>query len=140
MNTTHSLLMACAAMILLVCLVSLRLVYLRFTEPMQKRIHPQKIANSKQMAELLTLSTTTSDNYRNLFELPVLFYLLCALCIALRTESSFIINAAWVFVALRYAHSAIHCTYNKVMHRFTVFILSVIVLISMWVHFFLLQF
>ena len=35
---------------------------------------------------------------------------------------------AWLYVALRYAHSAIHCTYNRVMHRFAVFIASMLVL------------
>ena len=37
------------------------------------RIHPQKVALSAQIAELLT-DTRASDNFRNLFETPVLFY------------------------------------------------------------------
>jgi hypothetical protein len=135
MNTTQSLIFACCAMMFLVLIVSLRLMYLRFTEPMQKRIHPQKLANSKLIAEQLTLSTTTADNYRNLFELPVLFYLLCALAIAMQVESVFLSIAAWVFVGLRYIHSAIHCTYNTVMHRFSAFVLGMLVLLSMWIAF-----
>ena len=37
---------------------------------------------------------------------------------------------------LRAAHSYIHCTYNKVMHRFPVFLLGFGVVVALWVAFF----
>ena len=43
--------------------------------------------------------------------------------------------AAWLFVALRIAHSAIQCSYNRVMHRFTVYALATLVLTAFWIRF-----
>ena len=45
------------------------------------------------------------------------------------------LGAAWIYVALRVAHSAIHCTYNRVLHRFAVFATSCAVLLGMWAAF-----
>jgi hypothetical protein len=36
-------------------------------------------------------------------------------------------------VIVRIVHAAIHTTYNKIAHRFMVFILSNLVLLAMWV-------
>jgi hypothetical protein len=41
---------------------------------------------------------------------------------------------AWAYVALRIVHSAIHLTYNKVLHRLGVFALSNVVLVALWVN------
>ena len=140
MTTQQSLILACVAMVLLVVIVTTRLLILRIREPRIKRLHPQKLATSKQVAEQLTMSTSTSDNYRNLFELPVLFYLLCVLVMMTKTESELLSVGAWLYVALRYAHSYIHCTYNKVMHRLPVFMASFNILMLMWAYFLYLQF
>ena len=43
---------------------------------------------------------------------------------------------AWAYVAIRAVHSAIHLTYNNVMHRLTAFALSNFVLMAFWVLFF----
>ena len=42
------------------------------------------------------------------------------------------IACAWIYVALRYAHSAVHLTANDVRVRFQLFAASGIVLILMW--------
>lgn len=73
-------------------------------------------------------------NYMNLLELPVLFYMVClVLYVAVDVRPS-AVNLAWVFVALRVLHSVVHLTYNNVLHRLTVFTLSVAVLIGLWVY------
>lgn len=73
-----------------------------------------------------------SDNLMNLFEMPVLFYALCAVAIGTHVVTVNFVRAAWVYVALRAAHSAIHCTYNEVMHRFIVYAISCLWLFGMW--------
>ena len=73
-----------------------------------------------------------SDNYNHLFELPVLFYVLCALAIATRHVPAWLPAAAWLFAALRIAHSGIQCSYNRVMHRFSVFLAGFLLLGAMW--------
>src|SRR5215475_13036589 len=59
-----------------------------------------------------------SDNLKNLFEMPVLFYALTLyLFITNQVDAAYVI-AAWIFVAFRALHSAVHCTINIVIVRF----------------------
>ena len=75
----------------------------------------------------------TGNHFRNLTELPPLFYIIClAVMFMGRTDVSFII-LAWSYVALRVGHSIIHLTVNKVPPRFFLFAASNIVLLIMWV-------
>jgi hypothetical protein len=39
--------------------------------------------------------------------------------------------AAWWFLAFRVLHSVIHCTYNKVLHRFAAYFVSALALWAM---------
>ena len=43
---------------------------------------------------------------------------------------------AWTYVGLRAVHSAIHLSYNKVIHRLFAYALSNFVLLAFWVLFF----
>jgi hypothetical protein len=119
------------AMVLLNALVWLRLYQTRIGEMKRKRIHPQRVATSAEMAQLVE-DTRAADNFRNLFELPVLFYAAMLLIIVSRTESAVLLVLAWAFVALRYLHSYIHCTYNRVNDRFSVYLFGAIALWAMW--------
>jgi hypothetical protein len=40
---------------------------------------------------------------------------------------------AWAYVSLRIVHSLIHLSYNRVIHRLSVFALSNAALVSLWV-------
>lgn len=104
----------------------------RIGEMVRERIHPQSVALSGQLAQRLS-DSRASDNYRNLFELPVLFYFGIALALAAGVGDPWMVGLAWGFVALRIAHSAIQCSYNKVMHRFRVFLLGTVVLLAFWI-------
>ncbi|MFT3806220.1 MAPEG family protein [Arenimonas sp.] len=119
------------AMVALVLLVWLRLYQTRIGEMKRRRIHPQSVASNAEMTAKID-DARASDNFRNLFELPVLFYAGCLLALATRQESGTLLALAWTFVALRYLHSFIHCTYNKVMHRFQVYVLGGICLFGFW--------
>ena len=71
---------------------------------------------------------TPSDNLRNLFELPVLFYALALyLYVTNQVDQGYLI-AAWVFVAFRVLHSAVHCTVNIVLLRFFLYVVATAVL------------
>lgn len=118
-------------MVLLVLVVAMRLLQNRVKEMRSKRIRPQDTANSVQLAARLE-NVQAADNYKNLFEAPVLFYALCAVAIATGYAPNWLIVGSWFFVALRYLHSFIQCTYNKVMHRFWVFLLGLVLLIALW--------
>ena len=62
-----------------------------------------------------------SDNLKNLFELPVLFYAICLYLYSAGLADSVYVIAAWAFVALRALHSAVHCTVNIVLLRFGIY-------------------
>jgi hypothetical protein len=125
---------ACAALALLTFLVGLRMLAVRVAEMRARRIHPQAVALSAQRAQRLD-DSRASDNYNHLFELPVLFYALCALALATTHVPGWLPAAAWLFVALRIVHSAIQCSYNRVMHRFAVFLAGFALLGAMWAGF-----
>ena len=72
-------------------------------------------------------------NYMNLLEMPVLFYLACLVVYVIGKVDAWSLGLAWLYVALRIAHSVIHVTYNHVIHRMRAFALSFLVLIALWI-------
>lgn len=119
------------AMVALTFAVWLRMYVSRIGQMKRERIHPQSVATSAQMASRVT-DSRASDNFRNLFELPVLFYLVLVIAAQAALVTTTFLALAWAFVALRIAHSVIHCTYNKVMHRFYVYAAGGAVLWVLW--------
>ena len=119
------------AMVALTFAVWVRLFFSRIGEMKRERIHPQSIAQSAQAATRLA-DTRAADNFRNLFELPVLFYLALVIAALTAQVTTVTLVLAWAFVALRIAHSVIHCGYNKVMHRFRVYFVGGMVLWLLW--------
>ena len=69
-----------------------------------------------------------SDNLKNLFEIPVIFYALVGYLYVTRSVDDAYIKAAWTFVTLRYIHSFIHSTFNHVSARFYVYVASTMAL------------
>ena len=64
--------------------------------------------------------------------LPVLLYLALVICFLTAQVNALTLGLAWAFVAARVIHSWIHCTYNRVRHRFYAFIIGFLVLIVLW--------
>lgn len=131
MSPTQHLFAACLAMVALTFVVGLHMFRIRVGEMMARRIHPQSVALSGQRAQRL-VDSRASDNFNHLFEVPVLFYLLCAVAIGSGHIPAWLPALAWLFVLSRVMHSAIQCTYNRVMHRFAVFLGSFLLLLVMW--------
>lgn len=111
--------------------VWLRLGSDRLGELRSRRIHPQQVATSRQMGETLK-NVKSADNFRNLFEVPVLFYAVCAFIAITQTTTLFLLACAWGYVLLRGVHTYIHLTHNTVVRRFQAFVASTIVLYVMW--------
>ena len=131
MSATQHIFAACLAMVALTFVVGLHMFRVRVNEMMSRRVHPQSLALSGQRAERLQ-DTRAADNFSHLFEVPVLFYLLCAVAIGTGHIPVWLPALAWLFVLSRVVHSAIQCTYNRVMHRLAVFLGSVLLLLVMW--------
>jgi hypothetical protein len=78
-----------------------------------------------------------SRHFVNLFEMPVLFYVVIIMIHITESVSSWLITLAWLYVALRYLHSYIHLGSNDVRKRVTVYLASAFVLLVMWASLFL---
>jgi hypothetical protein len=84
--------------------------------------------------ELPPRAVNSSANLQNLFELPVIFYA-CVLALVVTNRVDWLdVVCGFGFFVFRVLHSAIHCTYNDVMQRFTVYAISSIFLWVMVVH------
>ena len=103
----------------------------RFRQMRRERIAPDAVATSVQSAQRLT-DSAASDNFRNLLELPVLFYVALLLAYATGQAASDVVALAWLFVALRVVHSAVQCMGNRVVPRFIAFISGALVLLLLW--------
>ena len=82
------------------------------------RISPAEISNP-------------SDNLKNLFELPVLFYAIVLYLYATNSVDGIHVACAWVFAVFRMLHSFVHCTFNHVMLRFYLYLIAAIGLWTM---------
>jgi hypothetical protein len=116
--------------VLLTLVVAVRMYHARIAELRNRRIRPQELATSRGAASLENVAA--ADNFRNLFELPVLFFAICPVLYITNGVTPLQLTLAWTFVLLRIAHSFIHTTYNRVMHRFRVFVLGMLSVASMW--------
>lgn len=75
-----------------------------------------------------------ADNYNHLHEAPTIFYA-SALALALMGAGDGVNSTiAWVYVALRIAHSLVQILWNRVLVRFGLFVLSTVALIMLVTH------
>jgi hypothetical protein len=82
-----------------------------------------------ELARLSPASVSNpSDNLKNLFELPVLFYALSLYLFATGQVDGPYVVAGWVFFSFRVCHSVIHCTFNHVNTRFSVYLVAALAL------------
>ncbi len=123
-------------MVLLTAAVGTLMLLTRVREMRQKRVHPQAASTSVTMAVRFE-NVQPADNFRNLFEVPVLFYALASIAIATGFVPAWLTIGAWLYFALEVLQSIIHCTLNKVYQRLAVFVLSFGLLVGMWIGFFI---
>jgi hypothetical protein len=119
------------ALMLLTMVVWIYMYIRRIGYIRQHRIDPNSISSPEALnAALPAAVNAPSNNLKNLFELPIIFYAVCILLLATEADATFV-NLAWAYVALRAVHSLIHCTFNIVIYRFLVYLLSSLVLWGM---------
>lgn len=103
----------------------------RIRAAVRKQVSPKdfRLGESAAVPEKVRLA---NRNYMNLLELPVLFYAVCVVAYVTATATPGLVALAWLFVALRLVHSAIHLTTNNVMHRLWAFVASNTTLLVIW--------
>lgn len=116
-------------MMLLTILVWIYMYYLRISFFMRNNVKPQSVSTTRQLLDIVPDTVNTpSENLINLFELPVLFYATCIYIFLTHNVDIIYLILAYAFVLFRAGHSLVHCTYNNVMHRFYIYLLSSITL------------
>jgi hypothetical protein len=75
-----------------------------------------------------------ADNYNHLHEAPTVFYAICLVLAMVGQGDNLNATIAWVYVALRVAHSLVQIFSNRVVVRFGLFALSSLALIMLTVH------
>ena len=97
-----------------------RIPFIRSSE-----LTPGELAIPGRLAEISPAEISNpSDNLKNLFEIPVLFYALALYLYVTQQVDALYVAAAWIFVVFRVLHSAVHCTVNIVMLRFWLYFAS----------------
>lgn len=117
------------ALILLTVIVWTVMYWRRLGYIIANRINAQELTIPEKGAAIIPEAVNwPAYNFRNLFELPVLFYALCLFIYVTGMVDAVYVNSAWVYVALRAGHSLIHCSINIVRLRFALYALSTAVL------------
>jgi hypothetical protein len=68
--------------------------------------------------------STPSDNLKNLFELPTIFYAVVLYIFVTHQVDASYVGAAWGFFVFRALHSVVHCTFNFIPLRFLLYVIS----------------
>ena len=91
----------------------------------QNRLSSAELAKPGALAELSPPAVSNpSDNLKNLFEIPVLFYALALYLFVTQQVDEIYVAAGWIFVFFRALHSAVHCTFNLVILRFYLYLIA----------------
>ena len=90
-----------------------------------QQIRPQAFAGTGKLANISPPGVSNpSDNLKNLFEIPVLFYVLVLYLFVTNQVDSAYVTAAWIFAIFRTLHSTVHCTFNLILLRFYLYIFA----------------
>jgi len=107
----------------------------RLAEIKKMAVRPYEIATDQALTEKLKNVVAPSDNFKNLFEMPVLFYVLTlSLYVTQQVDIKFVVLMT-TFVVMRAVHSYIHCTNNNVIPRFISYVVSSATLWLSWLLF-----
>ena len=108
------------------------LLYWRRIRAMRaRRVSPEAFKTRASRASLEE-AASASDNFQNLLELPVLFYVLVLVLHATQRVDATFLVLAWGFVLMRAVHSFVHVGYNRVMHRFVAYLVGALLLWAAW--------
>ena len=75
-----------------------------------------------------------AHNYIHLMEQPTIFYAVALVIAFTGTGDGFNAWLGWAYVGIRIVHSIVQATYNKIAVRFSLFVLSSLVLAALTLH------
>jgi hypothetical protein len=105
----------------------------RVGEMKKHRAGMQSIADPVREAQIFAEAANVSDNFENLFEMPVLFFVASLVIFVLSKVDGIYLALTWGYVICRIVHSVVHSTSNIVKYRFYSFFLSAGLLLAIWI-------
>lgn len=132
---THGLIAPVVALAAWSLLMLIWLYATRIPAMMSLGIKPGNISTDPNAASKLPpWARNVADNYNHLMEQPTIFYA-TALSLQLLGQTHEInILLAWTYVGLRVLHSFVQATVNIILIRFSIFVISSLVLGALIVH------
>ena len=121
------------ALVLLIFIVWFTMFTQRYAHMQRVPPRAEDFANGDAAMRYFQPVEMAANNYRNLFEIPVLYFALVPLLILSDTANLIQVTLAWIYVALRIAHSYVHIGPKNVRLRAMLYLLSCVVLLAMWV-------
>jgi hypothetical protein len=89
----------------------------------------------KDLDEALPAKTQwIAHNYNHLHEAPTVFYAVALVLAMIGQGDGLNATIAWAYVGLRVAHSLVQALWNKIMVRFSLFLLSSLALFALVLH------
>ena len=117
---------------LLTLVITIWMFVTRIPAMARLKIHPQQAQDTHKLRDMLPSDVSRiSNNYNHLFEQPTLFYVVSFVVAILGHVDEVHLVCAWIYAGLRIAHSLVQATVDIVMARFTLFLLSWLVLAVM---------
>jgi hypothetical protein len=115
-------------MMILTSVVWLYMYSRRIPFIVRSKLNPDQMTPLEFMRLSPPAVANPSDNLKNLFEIPTLFYALCLYLFVTQQVDGMYLISAWVFVGFRVLHSAVHCSFNIVVLRFWLYAISTLTL------------
>lgn len=119
------------AMVMLTLVVAMRMLQLRFRAVLQDNLNPGYFKLNRG-AKPPGYMLQAEQHYINLFESPVLFYVIVVLIYVLQFVDAISVSLAWGYVLARLGHAYIHTGPNRVLQRRNIFLLSITLLVTLW--------
>ncbi len=114
-------------LIMLAWMAAVRLPYMA-----EQKMGPEQGERTSELgAKLPRHIQSKADNYNHLLEQPTAFYATALASAMIGLGDGLNLYLAWAYVVIRIVHSLVQATINKVMIRFSLFLLSTICLLVM---------
>jgi len=112
------------AMMLLTLVVWIYMYVRRLSFIFSKRLDPKQMTPSELARLTPSRVSTPSDNLKNLFEMPTVFYAVVLYIYVTNKVDAVYVAAACAFFLFRALHSVVHCTFNFIPLRFVLYVIS----------------
>ena len=120
-------------MVALTFVVTMRLLYFAVKSVKKGEVHIKQYRIYD--GEFSPILNSVRQHYKNMFEMPILFYLLAVLLLIQGNTTNLDIIFAWGFVVFRILHSISRIPNRDVNLRFGLFAGSFLMLLGGWINF-----